>query len=97
VEKILQIASATGWSAVFVYRSEDSGEVELETFPVAVWALVEKGPDTYITGYLGVDYCASPASDDPHFVGWLAEGEDAGERFLEEAREQLQELEKASA
>jgi hypothetical protein len=97
VEKILQIASATGWSAVFVYRSEDSGEVELETFPVAVWALVEKGPDTYITGYLGVDYCASPCSADPHFVGFLAEGQDAEERFFEEARGQLQELERASA
>jgi len=97
VEKILQIAAAVGWSAVFVYRSEDSGEVELETWPLACWALVEKGPDTYITGYLGVDYCASPASADPHFVGWLAEGEDAEERFLQEAREQLQELERASA
>ncbi len=89
MEKILQIASAPGWSAVFVYRSEDSGEVELETFPLACWALVEKGPDTYITGYLGVDYCAAPASEDPHFVGWLAEGEGAEERFLEEAKEQL--------
>jgi hypothetical protein len=97
VEKILQIAAADGWSAVFVYRSEDSGEVELETWPLACWALIEKGSDTYITGYLGVDYCAAPASEDPHFVGFLAEGEDAEERFLEEAKEQLQELERASA
>jgi hypothetical protein len=97
MEDILQIASATGWSAVFVHRNEDSGGAELETWPLAVWALVQKGEDTYITGYLGVDYCAAPCSDDPHFVGFLAEGEDAEERFLEEAVEQLQEQEKASA
>lgn len=90
MEEILQIASATGWSVVFVHRNEDSGEVKLEAWPLAVWTLVEKDGERYITGYIGADYCAVPCSEDPHLVAFLAEGEDAEERFLKEAKERLE-------
>jgi hypothetical protein len=93
VEKILQIAGAPGWGAVFCYRNEDTGEMELETLPVALWALVEEHGEQYISGYNAADYFAEPASKDPHFVGYLAEGEDAEEKYREEAEKHLRWLE----
>lgn len=52
---VKQIVPADGWCAVFAQSETDESGRHYYTEPVAVWALVEEGGYTYVTGLAGSD------------------------------------------
>jgi hypothetical protein len=62
-----------GWRAMFAYRGDD-GEVVLRTSSLKFWALVEGSRGHLQTSGVTEDGAATGVSN-PHFCGYLREGE----------------------
>lgn len=83
-----------GWRAMFAYRGDD-GEVVLRTSSLKFWALVEGSRGHLQTSGVTEDGAATGLGN-PHFCGYLREGECA-EGYKKVGEAHLKRLEEAGA
>jgi hypothetical protein len=83
-----------GWRAMFAYRGDD-GEVVLRTSSLKFWALVEGSRGHLQTSGVTEDGAATGLGN-PHFCGYLREGECA-EEYKKVGEAHLRRLEEAGA
>ncbi len=86
--------SPEGWRAMFAYRGDD-GEVVLHTSALKTWTLVEGSRGRLRANGLTEDGFATGV-DNPHFCGYLREGERA-EGYKKVAEAHLRRLEEVGA
>ncbi len=86
--------SPQGWRAMFVYRGDD-GEVVLLTSPLKFRTLVEAAWGCSQTSGVTKDGAVT-GGDNPHFCGYLREGE-CTEEYMKVAEAHLKRLEEAGA
>lgn len=83
-----------GWRAMFVYRGDD-GKVVLRTSQLKSWTLVEGSRGRLETSGVTEDGAATGVSN-PHFCGYLREGE-CTEEYKKVAEAHLRRLEEVGA
>ena len=88
------MSSPQGWRAMFAYRG-DNGEVVLRTSSLKFWALVEGSRGHLQSSGVTEDGAATGVSN-PHFCGYLREGECA-EGYKKVGEAHLRRLEEAGA
>ena len=88
------IPSPQGWRAMFVYRGDD-GNVVLRTSPLKFWNLVEASWGRLQTSGVTEDGAATGVGN-PHFCGYLREGE-CTEEYQRVAEAHLKRLEEVGA
>ncbi len=86
--------SPQGWRAMFVYRGA-AGNVVLRTSPLKFWTLVEASRGRLQTSGVTEDGAATGVGN-PHFCGYLREGE-CPEEYKKVAEAHLKRLEEAGA
>ena len=89
-----RMPSPQGWRAMFVYRGDD-GNVVLRTSPLKFWTLVDASWGCLQTSGVTEDGAATGVGN-PHFCGYLREGE-CMEEYKKVAEAHLQRLEEAGA
>jgi hypothetical protein len=83
-----------GWRAMFAYRGDD-GKVVLRTSPLKSWTLVGGPRGRLKTSGVTADGAATGIGN-PHFCGYLREGEPA-EEYEKVAEAHLRRLEESGA
>ena len=89
-----RMPSPHGWRAMFVYRGDD-GNVVLRTSPLKFWPLVDASWDCLQTSGVTEDGAATGVGN-PHFCGYLREGE-CTEEYKKVAEAHLRRLEESGA
>lgn len=97
MEQIKQIIPAEGWAALFVFRNEDTGGIDLHVERLACWALVDRDGEQFVGGYSATDGLVEEGGGDPHFVTYFHAATEVAEAHLEEAERRLRLLEEREA